>query len=917
MGWPPLWGQVPRAPALTVAEQSPAAGLRQALELYRTASYAEAARGFEHYLKTHPDSLPTRKLLAHCYLRLEQPKLAMRVLRVVIARLPKDVAAHQALRKAEQLLKQQRELEAKKPKPEEIQQWFAQAEGLIEKKKFFQAETLLRQVLQERPELQPVLLRLAEICAGTERFSQAATLYQRLLHLRGKNWNEVELRLARSLAWAEQYPDAIVHFENYLKRHPENLKAHFEVAEVYRWSGSPPEAILHYQIVLEKQSDHTAARMGVALCYQGLDQHAEALKEFDALLQSDPDDQQAREARAHSLAYWQQERKRLALFAQEEGNYEEAIRLLREYEQANPEEIEVVLRLARLCSWSGELEVAREYYEHYLDQQPGDATARLELAEVQNWQGDYRSARQTFLQILEAEAENQRVLLGLIRTYQWSGELEGVEPYLERMERTAPPHTIVAEVRGQLALLRKQKMRARAEQLQEANNYVAAIEAYREYLAACGPESEIELQIPRLYAWNRQYERATEEYQSYSLRYPTHYIARLELAEVQRWNSDYESALRNYSTFLGEDPRNSRALLGRAEALYASRPDLFKVRHAYKQALQANPHDPLAGSRLREINTRLQPQGQVHTYGLFDSDGLNRVVAQPQATFLLPNNYRLITRFRASYTHQRRFLPGGDPDIARLNQRIEELGGTLQGGRAGLRAERHRPWGAWGGEAQLGTFSDDRVSFTFGGDVTIRLSERGQLWSRYEHEEASFELNTLSSLAAGIMSDSGRVRYRHQLPHNFEVSSGYGITYFSDSDRFGFSDNLRHAADVRLTYRRLRAFQPGYSYSATGYRSDSPLYFSPGLYQAHRFEYQVLLGRRHPFQFMANGSFGPGRIDGTTTLEVTLAPELSFRLREVEIDLGYRFGRSRASSFGNPVYRINGFLLRVRFPFPR
>ena len=120
VGWPPLWGQVPRAPALTVAEQSPAAVLRQALELYRTASYAEAARGFEHYLKTHPDSLPTRKLLAHCYLRLEQPKLAMRVLRVVIARLPKDVAAHQALRKAEKLLKQQRELEAKKPKPEEI-----------------------------------------------------------------------------------------------------------------------------------------------------------------------------------------------------------------------------------------------------------------------------------------------------------------------------------------------------------------------------------------------------------------------------------------------------------------------------------------------------------------------------------------------------------------------------------------------------------------------------------------------------------------------------------------------------------------------------------------------------------------------------------------------------------------------------
>ena len=282
---------------------------------------------------------------------------------------------------------------------------------------------------------------------------------------------------------------------------------------------------------------------------------------------------------------------------------------------------------------------------------------------------------------------------------------------------------------------------------------------------------------------------------------------------------------------------------------------MFKVRNTYQQVLQVNPRDSLATDRVQEISNHLQPLAQLPSFGLLDSDKLARTVVQPQVTFLLPGGYRLVPRFQGSYTHQDRLLPGDDPDIAQLNSDIAKHNATLWGARTGLRVERERFWGGWGVETGVGRFSNDRLSFTYGGDLTWNVSERGQLWSRYEHEEASFDLNTLASLAAGVMSDSGRVRYRHQLPHDFEFSSGYSIAHLSASDRFRFSDNLRQEADLRLTYRRFRPFQPGYSYSVQRYRSVSPLYFSPGLAQAHRFDYLLLLGQRQPLQFEFPRSF--------------------------------------------------------------
>jgi len=648
-----------------------------------------------------------------------------------------------------------------------------------------------------------------------------------------------------------------------------------------------------------------------------LARYAEALQEFESVLRIDPDNEQARQGRARCFEATLREKKRLARIAQERKDYAEAARLLNEYVQSRPGETETLLQLGQLYSWAGEQGRARDYYEKHLARNPDDRIARLELAEIQSWQGDYSAARESFLSVVRADPQNVRALRGIVRCHQWSGALDGVEPYLDRLELVEPGNDLALAVRGELARLLQQRMRARGEQLELAKDYQASIATYREYVAAFGPEPQMELRIARLYAWNRQYEESIEEYQSYLVRYPQSESARLELADVQRWKADYESALQNYSSYLAEHPRHPRGLLGKAEALYATRTDLFEVQKAYQQASHADPGNRLIVDRLREIAAKLRPRAQFQTAGIFDSDGLERVVFEPRVTFLLPAGYRLTSLFHTSYTHQDRFLQGTDPVATALNQHIAEQDGTIWGARTGLRLERQRAWGGWGVEAQIGSFSDDRVSLAVAADLTKRVGEGGLFWTRYAHEEAAFELNTLASLAAGIIGNTWRVEYHQKLPHGFYVSSGYAITHLSDSERFGFRDNWRHAADVRLSYRRFRRFQPGYSYSASSYRNVSPLYFSPELYQAHRFEYLAALGGQERFQFLLNGSLGLGRIDRTNTFEFTLAPQVTLRLPHgVELELLYQFGQSQASSFGRADYTVHGFRFAVRFPIP-
>ena len=913
----PLQAQGARSSQAAAGDKSSAADLREGLEFYRTGNYEDAARSFARYIQTNPESIPTRKLLVQCYLKLEQPQQALQQIKELEARRPDDESVADLRNRARQILQQQREEAARQPTSSDAHRWVDRAERLIARKKTSQAEKLLLQAVEVEPDMDRAWLRLAEIYASSGRFVKAASVYRRQLARKRRANPELQLRYARALSWAGRYPNAISAFEAYLKRRPDDASAHFEIAEAHRWAGQSEEALPHYQKAIEQRPGEQTALTGLAMAYQNLGRHEDAVKTYDSIIEQHPAAEQAVAARAESFKLWQQERRRLAVSAQEEGDYAEAIALLQKYSEANPEETKVLHQLALLHMWSGQLEGARGYYGRYLEKHPDDNAARLELADALNWHGLYGPARDAYLEALGREAESQPALVGVVRTHLWSGELDGVEPYVERLEDVAPGNTLAGEVRELLYLKHKREMRERAETLEESTDYEAAAQAYREYVKTYGPDRKHELRVPRIYAWNRRYDRAVSEYHAYLNRHPDDSTVLLELAEVQRWNADYGSSLQTYDLFLSKNPQDARGLAGRAEVLYAENDDLFQVRQAYRQAFAASPQSPFLATRLQDVNHLLRTRAFIPVTGFSNSDGLKRVIVRPEVVFLLPNNYRLSVGVRSSYDSQGRMLLDTSPDAIALNREIADRGGILYSALAGARVQQARGWGHWGAEVYGGSFTDGRSTVTYGSDITFRVTERDDITMRYEHDEAGFELQTLASLLAGIQRDTLGISHRRRFGGGFDLSYGYDATYLSDSDRFGFSDNLRHRGTVRFAYRGFRAFQPGYSYSVMGYRSDSPLYFSPDPYQAHRFEYIIQAGRRKPVMLVLNGSVGVGRLNGADKLEVNVAPELSFGFPGgARLDIGVFYGQSGTSAFGERNYIQRGVRIELDIPFP-
>lgn len=887
--------------------------LLEALEYFRLQKFAESAALLAPYVETHPTDAPARRLLAECYLKTGQPALAIRHLREILRQFPDDRETRESFRVAEAALRAQREMEARKPKPEDVERWFVQAERLAREKKLKEAEELLSRVLQEQPDHPSALLRLAEVYSATGRFLPATMLYQRLAEVHGAP-RDIDLRLARNFAWGQQYGQACRSYARYLGKFPQETAAVFELAEVYRWSAQPLKAIPRYRQVLEREPQRSAARAGLALALQETGQHAEAVAEFDRALESDPDQAHLRDARVRSQAILAESRKHAALEAQERGDYQEAIRLLERHLSEHPEETDLLHRLARLYSWCKDYSSALRYYERFLNLQPGHLEARLERAEILNWTKDFVAARRAFAQVLDSAPNHQRALEGIIHAHHWAGELEGVDSFLVRLETVAPGHPLIQEVRKEAEGLRRSNLRQRAAEL-EGTNPSGAIQVYRQYLAQYASDREMELRIARLYAWSREYAKAIDEYLGYLQRYPQDFTARLELADVQRWHAQYPAALQNYSELLSEAPHSLPAMIGRAEALYASSDDPFAPRRAYRQVLGVHPQESLARRRYSEIQEQLRPEVFSATNGLNDSDEFARAWQQVRVSFLVPQRYRVNAIFRGGYARQRRLVPGSSSGIAALNQRIGQFDGTLWGGFAGIGVSRQKNGLFWNLETTAGGFDDGRASFNWAGEFSVATSERGRLGAQFQHEEAGLELNTLSSLAAGIKTDAARVHYQHQLFRDVLFSTSYNLAHFSARQRFAVAGNWRNAGDVRLTYRGFRALHLAYSYSAMGYRERSPLYFSPDLYHVHRAEYWLRYEPRPHLLLRARGSAGYGWIEGAGNFEFTIGPELSIRVsRRVELETGYLFGRSRSSSFGSPIYRVHNFFLSLRFP---
>jgi tetratricopeptide (TPR) repeat protein len=937
----------------------------KSLDEYRTGNCKEAKPLFEKILLDQPKNTAVRKLLGRCLMRDNRVEEARHQFQLVLDDSPQDMEAYEGLRGATKelqkrwALRESRAIESREETSEQLRasHELRQAELLIKARRLSEAEGLLQDIVRRHPESLQAQRRLAEIYTRTHRFAQAAEIYRRLAAM-PKASSVYLLRLAQNLEWGGKVQAAIIYYRRYLSRNPRDQAAQLALANLLLWNGHYSEAADVYRQYLHKNPQNHVARLNLVhalmwskryreavpelrrlqaempwdvavplalgQCYEQLGEMEPALQAYDQALKLDPANPVALEARAsigHSL---QELPRRKAFEALERNDLKAAAQYFGEYLKNHPGSAETLLEIARVNSWAKDYRNAETYYKEYLKRVPQDYDVLRELANLTLWTQDYSSAREYFTRLVASPSASTEDFESLIHAFEWSGDLAGAQPFAKQLIAREPNNLVALQALRDYNEQQRLLARTQADDLAAAGKYAEATRAYKGYMEAYGKDRQIELTLARLYSSARQYDSAINAYEELLREYPQDLQARLELADVMRWAGKYGAAEGEYQGILQEHPRNVQALVGLARVQDERGDDPFKLHRSFQNVLSVDATNPIAEKRLEQIHPQVSPALGLSENDFWDSDGLFRSVNSAEVTFPLPRRVKLTPFYTFGYFHQLRLIRGGEPGVNLLDQKIGQANGTVLGNGGGARLEAYHSVWSLLGELSGFNFDSGRSSLNARAVVTYRPGEKDTLGLTYVHRDAIYDVNTVASLMAGIMGDTFLLSYERALTEHVRLWTAGGVTHYSAGVFSGIIADTQPRLSVRLDYQPRPWITLGYSGRGTGFTSQSPLYFSPPLYQTHGLAYRLNYRISGKIRLTGEGELDYGRISfrpetsstgitttsnggGTNTFEMSIVPNLAWQLRrDIILQLGYRFSRGQASAFGSPVYRTQG-----------
>ncbi len=189
------------------------------------------------------------------------------------------------------------------------------AELLSHQGHFSQAETRLREAIAVDPNNATLYIDLAEALmgrAGSENLDEALPLSdderkdvarQALNALRDaskidKNIPRLFTRMGAIYQALDQYDDAIISYEEAIRRDPADDAAHYMLGSLYLSRGKPQEAAPLLEKAVQLQSSAIPYRLNLAACYANLGRTQEASRQLDEIDRMQPGLPQVAELRA-------------------------------------------------------------------------------------------------------------------------------------------------------------------------------------------------------------------------------------------------------------------------------------------------------------------------------------------------------------------------------------------------------------------------------------------------------------------------------------------------------------------------------------------------------------------------------------------------------------------------------------------
>jgi tetratricopeptide (TPR) repeat protein len=934
----------------------------EALQLYRAGKCAQAEPLLREVLAKQPKNAAVRKLLAGCLVQLHRADEARLEYQQVLKTVPGDPEALRALQ-PQPAPARVAQVHPQAPAPEAAERAKAgaaldSAEKLIAAGRLEEAERILTGLAERSPDMIIPQQRLAEIHTRQKQYGQAASAYLALAEkhpdhpaffLRAAqnfSWQQeygpaadsytqyllqkpddgaAQLELAEVLLWGDHAADAAEVYRAYIDRNPEDVDARLNLADALLWSKRFDEASAEFRHVLDRRPNDADAQYGVGQCYEHAAQLDLALKAYQKAAELNPQDEKVAQARARVAEALP---RHLGFEHLEKQEYAPAAGAFLEYLKQHPDSTETMLQVARVYSWGKLYPDAVSFYRQYLERIPNDDTARRELAKIELATPDFPQAQSDYSKLAADGHASVEDYEGLVNAFVWDDKVEEAQPYAEKLAALSPDNAVALESRKLFRDQERQKMFDAAQKLTAAGRAQEALALYTSYATKFGTDREIDIAICRVYSWSKDYSTAEHGYLEYLQRYGEDTQARLELAGVQKWSGEYNAAESSYHAVLRRDPNNAEALLGLAQVSDYRGSDRFEVAKAYRSALVQDSANPAAGERLEELGPQVSPSLSYQQTSFTDSDSFARSVNRFEGAFPMRGGLKLMPMFGYDYFSQDLQVGGtacGSAEanalLKTLDNRICSASGTVHGAGAGGRIElapsSHFSLSA---EVYQTHFDTGRTSAQYRADAVFQGAGRALTLS-FIDRDAVYDVNTVASLFDAVRGRHAYLSYQQPLSQRWRLWVMSGLSEYTSSASGASPSIAQRQFGARLDYAVTPEFTAGYYARGTTFSQASPLFFSPSYYGTYGFAY----ARRKPLstalKLRLDGELGYGGINrfsdpSVSTLEIMLYPALEWKVRpDLNLLLGYRYGRGRSSAFGSPVYSTGSIDFRLEGSF--
>lgn len=271
---------------------------------------------------------------------------------------------------------------------------------------------------------------LADVLQASGEYLRARVIYERLVGSGATNLKLV-VQLAHSSLWARNYDQALQEFQAILDRHlnnpelvrnyPHVFRGYVNAAAMAKTLGEQQKkmAVTLYERTLKEPGTDAVylARLGWVL--HRLAEYDKSAALLDQAVAIDPTDQALRRQLAGALV--------------SAGRSNEAIRMLEGFTT----NLEARTLVADAHAAAGNFDAAIKELREILKETPGDAPTRSRLADVLSWKGEFKESLELLSQLAREESNNPRYPVRLAEVLLWSKDYAGA---LKRYEVLLSAH---------------------------------------------------------------------------------------------------------------------------------------------------------------------------------------------------------------------------------------------------------------------------------------------------------------------------------------------------------------------------------------------------------------------------------------------------------------------------------------------